>query len=498
LKITINHLYKSKYVSLILLGVVTFFSLVRFIHINADFPSHITTSGALYTDEGWYAGSAIRHYLTGNWYLAGDINTAVTQPGGQLLYRLSFAIFGLSLTSARIVIIVTFILLILCMALWIRRYYGNVAAIICGLILTTNYYAFAYSRLALRFLIALFFIILSFWMADIIKSNRKALKLVIASLLLTYGILTYTTSIIAVPLLLFIIWKNGKNSREKFLRLTTLSVIIAAVYSGYFLIMKHYFPIDVANDTNIVGNNLITHLAEWLRNFAEVIYLIFNNLGPDLVGLVVMLILVSFVISKHFRSSTIVHIFILFTLLNIAVLSINTYSPPRYYLMFLAPISGLCAISFTTFIGWLKEQHRGKLVILPTLLIFLVCFRGSWNIINYLAKPQYTFYQMTQGVKDIIQEREGSTNGITLFGDIADSVSLETGTDAINNGVWTLKNEAARLAQYHPKYLIVHTSDVVQVATSEGATITELGSWDVYNNYYANGEPVRLYLANWP
>jgi hypothetical protein len=84
---------------------------------------------------------------------------------------------------------------------------------------------------------------------------------------------------------------------------------------------------------------------------------------------------------------------------------------------------------------------------------------------------------------------------VLLFGDIADSVSLEIGTDSANTLLGL--DQQAQLAKYHPKYMIVHTSHIDQLAASDGARVEEIGAWDVFGNYYANGEQVRLYLAEW-
>src|SRR3954466_4371647 len=75
---------------------------LRFYHLDADFPLGINWSGDVYTDEGWYANSAVRHYLFGYWYLAGDFNPSVVMPVAQLADRAAFALFGLSMTSVRI------------------------------------------------------------------------------------------------------------------------------------------------------------------------------------------------------------------------------------------------------------------------------------------------------------------------------------------------------------------------------------------------------------
>jgi hypothetical protein len=46
--------------------------------------------------------------------------------------------------------------------------------------------------------------------------------------------------------------------------------------------------------------------------------------------------------------------------------------------------------------------------------------------------------------------------------------------------------------------MIVHTSDIAEIAASQGGEVVELGAWDVFGNYYHNGEQVRLYLVRWP
>ncbi len=498
MRIITNQFSNSKYLLFALLITGIGFSFLRFVHINADFPSGITTSGTLYTDEGWYANSAIRDYLTGHWYLAGDINTAVTQPGGQVLYRLAFAVFGLSLTSARLTIIILFILLTLFLALWIRNYYGDFTALLSALLLSTNYFAFAYSRLALRYLIALFFIIASFFIIESFKDKSSILRIILASSLMAYAILTYTIAVFAIPLLLFLAWKNGRNARQRLLfPLLTVSIILILA-GGYLLAVRNLYPVDVTNDTSIVSITFISHFSEWIRNIKNDVLSIFHNLGWDLVGLTAVLTLSALVVSRQFRSNTIALTLIGYSMIFIATLSINKYSPPRYYLMLLAPFAGLCAISCKSLMDWFYEHKWGRFTWLPLFLVLLTSLHGGWKIVGYLSDPQYSFYHMAQEVKNDIQEREGMTKGVILFGDIADSVSLETGTNAVNSGLWTSSHVAARLEEYRPKYLIVHTSHIDQVAISEGAQVTEIGRWDVFNNYYANGEQVRLYYLIWP
>src|SRR5215472_10011067 len=86
---------------------VTFFVLMivvnglRFVHLDADFPPGVTTSRALYTDEGLYSLNAIRASTGRSWYVPGELNTSINLPVGPILQLGVFRISGRSLIVAR-------------------------------------------------------------------------------------------------------------------------------------------------------------------------------------------------------------------------------------------------------------------------------------------------------------------------------------------------------------------------------------------------------------
>ena len=103
----------DKYLLSLLLLIILFFVLLRFINLDADFPQGITTSAALYTDEGWYSNAAINYIISGNWYIPGHPNLVVNQPVGQIIQAIMFSILGMSLSTARLTIVLFFIFLII-------------------------------------------------------------------------------------------------------------------------------------------------------------------------------------------------------------------------------------------------------------------------------------------------------------------------------------------------------------------------------------------------
>jgi hypothetical protein len=479
-----------------LLFLILCFSLMRFVHLNADFPPGITWSSELYTDDGQNAAAAMRHVLTGQWYLAGDVNTQVYAPVGMILHRISFALFGLSLSSARITVVVSFLLITLLASLLVRRSFGDYAALLTALLLTSNYVGFAYSRLATMDLVATSFVIASLYAAGGLKGKSGLPRLLVASFLLTLGMLTKLTVIFAVPLLAFVAWRGGSSLKERVLFLIASGLVIAVLYGGYRVVMSMRFPADYAGyNAQTVGDNFHTFHG-WVHNVPGKAFTDVEQLGAGFVDLAVLLAALALVVSKRFRKDPLVHLLLGYVIVYTGMLSLHRYGPPRYYLPLLVPLAGLSATACIALVDRLRETRWSAGAIMSVVLVAATSLGEGWQIAAYLSRPSYSFYQMAHAVGKIIQEREGTDHGVLLFGDIASSVSLETGTNAVNTLPGT--DIAGRIGESHPKYMIVYTSDIVEIAASEGGDATELGAWDVFGNYYAKHEQVRLYSVRWP
>ncbi len=79
------------------------FAVLHAWHLRADFPngSPWTFDWAKYTDEGWYGSAAIRAQLFGNWYMAGDFNSAVALPTWPFAEWVLFFFTGVTVEAAR-------------------------------------------------------------------------------------------------------------------------------------------------------------------------------------------------------------------------------------------------------------------------------------------------------------------------------------------------------------------------------------------------------------
>src|ERR1700678_4080284 len=82
---------------LCLLTAAVVFLALHFVHLRADFPNHSPwMDWSKYTDEGWSADAAIRHFLLGHWYVPGDFNPAAALPTWPLVEAFVFAVTGVS------------------------------------------------------------------------------------------------------------------------------------------------------------------------------------------------------------------------------------------------------------------------------------------------------------------------------------------------------------------------------------------------------------------
>lgn len=241
-----NFSLPSRLLNSTLILVVVPLLLLRFVNLNADFPLGITWSGVLYTDEGWYSNAAVRHFLSGHWYLSGDFNPAINMPIGQILNRCIFSVFGIGLSSSRIIPALSYVFIVLLTARLVHRKFGSFASILTALLLATNYIGFVFSRLALMEFVGMFFVVSSLFVAINLGEKSRRARIVFSAALLAAGILTKTTMVFAIPLLAYLAWSNAKNVRERGSFLIACAIVILFVVCGYFLVANMFFHEDFA------------------------------------------------------------------------------------------------------------------------------------------------------------------------------------------------------------------------------------------------------------
>jgi hypothetical protein len=111
---------------------------------------------------------------------------------------------------------------------------------------------------------------------------------------------------------------------------------------------------------------------------------------------------------------------------------------------------------------------------------------------NHLRHPSYSFTSMVREVGDIVNRSAASERPGVLLGDMAESVSLESGVRAISLEYGTRDLET-RIAAGCPTYLIslLTPEEGEERALSAYYVIEPTKEWQVFENYYEH-RPVRL------
>src|SRR5437764_1043271 len=133
---------------LILLVLLLALNAVRFVHLDSDFPPGLTSSRALYTDEGLYFANAVTISEGRPWYIPGELNSIINLPVAPVLQAAVFRIFGASLASARSLIAAMSIVLIAATFALTTRYASAWCAGVVAATLSFDFLLFSYSRLA--------------------------------------------------------------------------------------------------------------------------------------------------------------------------------------------------------------------------------------------------------------------------------------------------------------------------------------------------------------
>jgi 4-amino-4-deoxy-L-arabinose transferase-like glycosyltransferase len=155
--------------SSLLLVILVLGGALRLIFPTAD-PPWRTSVGIVWHDEGAWVHNARNKALFGQWRLD-EWNPMYIAPVFTGLEYLSFASFGVGVRQARLVSELAGLVSVLLLSLGIRRISGNVASLIAGGLLATNYVYVMYDRAAIMEALMVAFIVAS-WYCSVRAQER--------------------------------------------------------------------------------------------------------------------------------------------------------------------------------------------------------------------------------------------------------------------------------------------------------------------------------------
>ena len=458
----------------ILLWLTLLLCLLRFAFLRADFPNHTAwmVDQAKFTDEGWWANGAVRHYVIGHWRIAGDYNPAIVLPVWPLLLTAVFQLTGVSLVAARAISVLFSIVTVVLVYLLARRYSNEVTAAAAALLLAASPFAFAFARLATLDTILVFEWCLMLWIASFADATTLW-PLLALSLLIPINLLTKTTALVLLPA---VYWLLFTTARRHWLKASLLTVVLPALVMGVYL-----------------WTVLHSSYADDYRNFFDINAL--ADVDPRATGFYLRLLLQhGFWIDRLLYPATIAALLLSLTRLRslwknplypacwvalagqaIFILRRQDDVAPRYFLPMLVPVILIVALSVPA----LRARRRG-LVWLPACVLAVACLLDTAQVIGFLRHRQYQFWDAAASIKAIIRGQPGSPQ--LLLGTSADQLSLMTGIPAINDG-YSFEDLQKRVAIDQPGwYLGWNDLDQDILAELSAYRLQEVATYHVFDN----------------
>jgi Dolichyl-phosphate-mannose-protein mannosyltransferase len=466
---------------------------LRFVHLEADFPndSMWAIDQAKFTDEGWWAGAAVMHALTGHWYVSGDYNPAVALPVWPLLLSAIFHFTGVSLIAARALNVAISLATLGPVFVLLQRHTrsgSDVPAHAAVLLLALSPFAFVFSRLAVLDSLVIFEFCLSLLAASFAIS-RRMWPLAVLSFLVSLMLLSKTTSAVLIPSVFWLAWSASGHKASAFLRVALATAVVpAALIKGYAVLAsalgygadyKYFFSRNALDDF------------DWSQSLNTLIELGRNCLWADrVVYPVVLVILVLALVWKRKLWSNNLFAASWLALAGQAsfLFRLQDDYAPRYFLVMLAPMISIVALMLDEFLAQstaisippdleagvtkpdaLSEKRRSsespvglipfwtRVSVPVVLLLSAMAASATINgvmVEQFVAHPERQFYDAANSIRKIVRGDPGQDQLIT--GVSASQISLMTGIPFIDD-VHGTQETTSKDARVQPGWFLVWT-----------------------------------------
>jgi 4-amino-4-deoxy-L-arabinose transferase-like glycosyltransferase len=439
----------GRFVVRLLLVVSVVAYVAGFVHLRADFPNGSPWSDwSKMTDEGWYGGAAIHHFVNGSWYLPDSFNPAVAMPVWPAMLAAWFAVTGVSMVAARVLTMllygVSLVLLYRVVRLAMPRV--SVLAALAVLLTVVNPFCYAFDRLAVLEPVTVFWMMLALWLA---MKNRwwTWWRQVLLGIVIFLLVLTKVTGVALVPGVLYLVWaSSGWPDMKGRGRLTLIWLVPLLLWGMYqrFLIRPRF-----AADYRLLFsiNAYRVHLSI-VPKMAWVTMRDGMWIQPVLFVLAMVFVALSVVWLRELWRVPLFGAAVLVIFGHLAYVGYHTNFQPRYYLVIAMPLAmvivlGMGAVRERRLV-WAQWVVRGAVVVAVAMMAV-----RTWS---YVTRPQYSFLEAAQSVAAVVQADGGERADHEmrpLLADSGDDITLMTGLPAVTEA-YSVHGLDALLARYQP------------------------------------------------
>ncbi len=389
------------------------FAVLRFVDLEADFPIVVTSSGAMYTDEGIYARNALARELTGNWYITGEYNTAINYPVYTLMQVAAFNVFGCSLATLRGISAFSGLLAVGFIALLMHRRFGIRAAAIAAAMLLMNYRHLVYSRFGNMDVPTTLFICAGLCALLWNPAPLKARQVILCGIAMFLGLLVKTSVLAGAAAAGFVILTHEANWRRR--------IAMAGVYVGTLIACAglYFLAVLLPNWTDfrsVSGDVIDSRLTTSVKIYWDMLYKILWSTRKHVDWYFAPLALafgpLLAIAIKPFRRDPLFVAGVAWLVLHFLMMAFIQYDPPRYYAPAVVPTFIVVTIMIERALLAIPHARQRGLVPLAAVslsLLALVLLTGEQLCENvkqargYFGDRKHTLVDSAAAMKQVIE-----------------------------------------------------------------------------------------------
>lgn len=426
---------------------------LRLLHIQADFPDYhfYAQDRARFTDEGFYIGAALNHFLFGHAYIPGGWNPGVLMPVWPLMAGLLFHFTGISVTAVRLLAVVCTWLSVLLAYAIARQYRSRTFACCTAFLIAANALGFFFGRLAILEPSFVMFLLLAMYLAGKTQPGNYVLAGLVG-VVFVVATLTKTTGPFVLPAVLYPIWARSRANPSVAWRMLATPVAVIFLLLGY---AKLTWVLHYASDSGVI----FALRPLWqLEHFPVRLLRVFYRgtwIDPVLFPLSLAALVAACSRVRFFWRDTLFVMAFLWEAGYAAFIAFHYDGPPRYFVTLIVPTIWLALI----FLEWMWNEKRRVAVAVSG----CIAVSALWNIAlisEYVMRPQYSLVDASMGIKQTIDAQHAANPALSelLIGRGAEEISLLSG------GVSAMDSDGAmplgkKLDVYHPGWFMRWTNE---------------------------------------
>lgn len=244
---------QKKTITLVLFSLFLILFLIRFVHLTADPPYDLSTSGGPYGDPGGYSFNARNKTLFGSWEVDNFNMMYLSFPPHSVTY-LVFRLLGIGYAQQNLVPVLFSFASLIFFFLIIRERLGNILALIGTGLLGFNYLFLMYSRIANRVMPPIFFILLGIYLLQ--KGKKKPLWLIGAGMslflaLISKSVVFFAVGAVLAGYLVYVLLNTSIKEIAKRLSLLLVGALLPFIPWLFFLYIPNRDFINSFSQLNV-------------------------------------------------------------------------------------------------------------------------------------------------------------------------------------------------------------------------------------------------------